>query len=56
MTDAISFLRMTELDSISLQEMGERIALAEEEGLAGQPRRYPGYPTWPLRASALAAG
>lgn len=48
MNDTISFLRMTELDSISLAAMAERIALAEEEGVTAQPRHYPGYPTWPL--------
>lgn len=40
--------RVTELNRISLPEMAERIAIAEEEGFAGEPRRYPGYPTCPL--------
>ena len=48
MTDVISWLRMTELDRISLPEMAERIELAETAGFSGEPRRYPGYPTWPL--------
>jgi SagB-type dehydrogenase family enzyme len=46
--DTLSVLQMTELDSIRLAEMAQRIALAEEEGLTGRPRHYPGYPTWPL--------
>jgi len=48
MTDVISWLRLTELDRISLPELAERIALAEEEGFSGEPRRYPGYPMWEL--------
>lgn len=48
MTDVISWLRLTELDRINLPELAERIALAEDEGFAGEPRRYPGYPMWPL--------
>jgi SagB-type dehydrogenase family enzyme len=48
MDDLVSWLRMTELDRISFSEMGERIAEAEAEALRGEPRRYPGYPTWPL--------
>ncbi len=50
MTEVISWLRMTELDRIGLPDFAERIALAEEEGFTGEPRRYPGYPTWPLPA------
>lgn len=48
MNEVISWLRLTELDRISAAEMAERIALAEAEGMSGEPRRYPGYPTWPL--------
>lgn len=42
------WLRPTELDRTTMPELAARIALAEEGGLVGEPRRYPGYPTWPL--------
>ena len=48
MTEAISWLRLTELDRINLPELAERIGQAEEAGFTGEPRRYPGYPTWQL--------
>ncbi len=47
-TDVISWLRLTELDRISLPQLAERIAEAEEEGFVGVPRRYPGYSMWRL--------
>jgi hypothetical protein len=39
---------LTELDRISLPAFAEGIAIAEAEGLSSEPRRYPGYPSWPL--------
>ncbi len=51
MNDVIGWLRLTELDRISLPEMAERIAQAEAEGTSSEPRRYPGYPAWPLPRS-----
>jgi len=48
MKDAISWLLLTELDKINLPELAERIARAETEGVSSEPRRYPGYPAWPL--------
>ncbi len=48
MDDNANVLELTELDRITALELAERIAQAEEEGLAIGPRRYPGYPSWPL--------
>lgn len=48
MSEVVSWLRLTELDRINLPEMVERIAVTEAEGLSNEPRRYPGYPSWPL--------
>lgn len=48
MDEPASWLRPTELDRTTLPELVERVALAEEDGLTGEPRRYPGYPTWRL--------
>ncbi len=51
MNQPVSWLRLTELDRINLPDMAERIAQAEAEGSIVEPRRYPGYPTWPLPRS-----
>lgn len=48
MTQLVSWLRLTELDCVNLSDMAERIAQAEADGSVVEPRRYPGYPTWPL--------
>jgi SagB-type dehydrogenase family enzyme len=48
MTEVISWLRSTELDRLGSEELAERIAQTEEEGIDNTPRHYPGYPTWPL--------
>jgi hypothetical protein len=48
MNRLVSRLRLTELDRINLPQMAERIAQAEVDGSIVEPRRYPGYPTWPL--------
>ena len=48
MNEDISWLRLTELDRISSAELAERIARADEQESTNTPRRYPGYPTWPL--------
>ena len=51
MNPLVSWLRLTELDRINLPDMAERIAQAEADGSIVEPRRYPGYPTWPLPRS-----
>src|SRR4051794_17320328 len=48
MSGEVAWLRLTELDRIGLPELAERVALAAEEGMTVEPRRYPGYPAWPL--------
>jgi SagB-type dehydrogenase family enzyme len=48
MNDTISWLRMTELDRGNLALFAARIAQAEVERMANEPRRYPGYPSWLL--------
>lgn len=51
MNPLVSWLRLTELDRINLPDMAERIAQAEADGSVVEPRRYPGYSTWPLPRS-----
>ncbi len=48
MDEIISVLELTELDRISSPELADRIAQAGGEGLAVDPREYPGYSSWPL--------
>lgn len=43
-----SWIRLSELDEISSQEIAEQISGFEPDAEALVPRRYPGYPTFPL--------
>ena len=43
-----AFYRLTELDRTNWPEVRDQILHFEHDELLGQPRRYPGYPCWPL--------
>jgi SagB-type dehydrogenase family enzyme len=49
MTDAARFFRWTELDATSFPFFREGIAQSDAAPPPMEPRRYPGYPQWPLK-------
>ena len=48
MISLTSWLRLMELDRLYLPELVQRIERAEADANVAEPRRYPGYPKWPL--------
>ena len=43
-----AFYRLTELDRTNWPEMRDQMLRYGEDAALGEPRRYPGYPTWTL--------
>jgi SagB-type dehydrogenase family enzyme len=51
MPSPLAFYRWSELDRTTYPDLRERVASFEDDGRAGEPRSYPGYPRFPLRRS-----